>query len=101
MAKGKYEYWLTEEQAIKELKANVRWELVGNEKDLEDNIVKNIKEICNGLYLPEIKEIGRQKMIDAGGFYIKPDIMIRHIDGTMTIFEVKKDNSNFFSLPLL
>ena len=95
MAKGKYEYWLTEEQAIKELKANVRWELVGNEKDLEDNIVKNIKEICTGLYLPEIKEIGRQKMIDAGGFYIKPDIMIRHIDGTMTIFEVKKDNSKY------
>lgn len=42
MAKGKYEYWLTQEQTIKELKANVMWESVGNEKNLEDNIVENI-----------------------------------------------------------
>lgn len=95
MAKGKYEKWLTQEQAIKELKANVLWELIGNEKDLEDNIVENIKEICEGLHLPPIKEIGRQKMINTGEFYIKPDIMVRHNDGTMTVFEVKKDNAKY------
>lgn len=95
MARGKYEYWLTQEQTIKELKANVMWESVGNEKNLEDNIVENIEEICEGLHLPLIEAIGRQKMINTGEFFVKPDIMVRHIDGTMTVFEVKKDNAKY------
>lgn len=95
MAKGKYEYWLTPEENIKELKKEPRYIFIGNEKEFEDNIAENIEEICQGLRLPPIKTIGRQKMINIDNFYIKPDIMIRHIDGTMTVFEVKKINEKY------
>lgn len=127
MARGKFEYWLTEDglallkewardgitdsasgvistknvyakenisnkRLIEELKRPVMHECVGKEKDFEENVLANIDLICDCLNLPDIKAVDGQKMISAGGFFIKPDIMVRHIDGTMTVFEVKKAN---------
>lgn len=68
------------------------YEFIGKEKDFEDYIYENIDEICGGLGLPAIIAKDRQRMIHCSNFQIKPDIMIRHIDGTMTVFEVKKAN---------
>lgn len=83
---------LTREKIIELLNEPLLFDIEGSEKVLEDNVYENIDLICEGLGLPPIVTIGRQKLINAGGFYIKPDLMVRHIDGTMTVFEVKKRN---------
>ena len=80
---------------IKELKRPIIFEFLGNEKMLEENIVDNIDEICAGLNLPLVQCVVRQKMINVGSFCIKPDIIVRHKDGTMTVFEVKKANQKY------
>lgn len=95
MAKGKYEEWLQPEGLLNELKRPILYQCIGNEKVLEQNIIDNIDLICRCLELPEIKIVGGQRMIDAGSFFIKPDIMIRHTDETMTVFEVKKTNEKY------
>lgn len=95
MAIGKYQEWLGFDGLLSELKKPIMYEIVGNEKDLENNIAENIEEICSLLGLPEIIAIGRQKMTEAGGFFIRPDIEVRHADETMTIFEVKKANNKY------
>lgn len=130
MARGKFEYWLTEDgltllegwardgltdnasgvvstksvyvkenighkKLIEELKRSVMYECPGKEKDFEENVLANIDLICDCLNLPDIKAVGSQKMIDADGFFIKPDIMVRHVDGAMTVFEVKKANEKY------
>ena len=73
----------------------LRYEFIGNEKDFEESISENIDEICAGMGLPPIVAVGRQRMIHLNGFQIKPDILIRHDDGTMTVFEVKKANERY------
>lgn len=111
MAKGKYADWITPdgleqredngncfltiEQAVSELKKPMRFSFVGNEKAFEDEIVRDIEEICEGLFLPPVKTKDRQRLIKVSGFHIKPDILVRHEDGTMTIFEVKKTNEKY------
>lgn len=86
---------MDKETIIRELKCSFKYEFAGNEKRFEENIVENIDLICTGLGLPEIAEIGEQKMIKVDNFYIRPDIMIRHVDGSITIFEVKKGNEKY------
>ena len=78
-----------------EMKQPLRYEFIGNEKAFEDHIYENIEEICDGLHLPTIIAKDRQRMFHVDGFQIKPDIMVRHIDGTMTVFEVKKANEKY------
>lgn len=78
-----------------ELKKPLEYEYIGNEKAFEDYIFENIDEICNGIALPPIFAKERQRLIKCDDFQIKPDIMIRHIDGTMTVFEVKKANEKY------
>lgn len=97
MAKGKYEYWISPEDVIKELKSLVYYQCRGNEKELEENIIENIDLICGVLGLPEIEDVGNQKTIKIGGFFIRPDILIRHKDGSMTVFEVKKNSEKYSS----
>ena len=80
---------------ISELKKPLQYEFIGKEKDFEDYIFSNIDEICEGLGLPVIIAKDRQIMIHCDNFQIKPDILIRHIDGTMTVFEVKKVNEKY------
>lgn len=75
-----------------EMRKPLRYEFIGNEKAFEDHIFGNIEEVCAGLGLPAIIAKDRQRMIHCDNFQIKPDIMVRHIDGTMTVFEVKKAN---------
>ncbi|MCD8190419.1 MAG: hypothetical protein LUD78_09420 [Clostridiales bacterium] len=86
---------MDKETIIHELKCPLRYEFVGNEKRFEENIVENIDLICMGLGLPEIAKIGEQKMIKVDGFFIRPDIIVRHVDGSMTVFGVKKVNEKY------
>lgn len=83
------------EKAIAEMRRPLRYEFIGNEKAFEDSIAENMEEICAGMELPPIVTMDRQRMISACGFQIKPDIMVRHKDGTMTVFEVKKANEKY------
>ena len=78
-----------------EVKKPLQYLFIGKEKEFEDYIFENIEEICEGLGLPEITIKDRQRMIHCGDFQIKPDILVRHIDGTMTVFEVKKANEKY------
>lgn len=78
-----------------ELKKPLQYVFIGNESAFEDYIYANIDEICDGLSLPTIIDKDRQRMFRCDGFQIKPDIMVRHIDGTMTVFEVKKANEKY------
>ncbi|KAK9680601.1 hypothetical protein QE152_g38898 [Popillia japonica] len=87
---AKYEEWITPEGLLDELKKPIMYQMSGNEKNLESNIIDNIDLVCECLKLPKIEIVDSQRMIDANGFYIKPDILVRHIDETMTVFEVKK-----------
>lgn len=95
MRKMKESVFLTHEELLAELNKPVLHECVGNEKILEDNVFENIDLICQKLSLPEIYAVDRQRRVDAGGFSVKPDIIVRHIDGSFTIFEVKKANSKY------
>ena len=86
---------LTIKDTIDELKKPMMYEIIGNESVLEDNVFENIDQICELLSLPKIVEVARQKMIKICDFQIKPDIMVRHVDETMTIFEVKRTNQKY------
>lgn len=78
------------ESIIKYLREDVVWEFDGSEYDFESNVIEHIDEICKFLDLPDIESVHRQRQIRASDFQIKMDIVIRHIDQTATIFEVKK-----------
>jgi len=75
------------------LKEPIRWEFDGSEKEFEDNVAEHIEEICLHLDLPAIESIYRQRQIRMNGFQVIMDIVVRHLDQTATIFEVKKANS--------
>ena len=86
---------LTISELLKELKSPVKYECQGKEKDFEDNVVDNMDLICDCLGLPPIKFIDRQHRLRFKEFDIQPDIMVRHTDDTMTIFEVKKASEKY------
>lgn len=86
------------EWAVSELKKPLRFEFVGNEKEFEDSIFEDIEEICEGLGLPPVTVKDRQRLIRTEGFQIKPDIIVRHADASMTVFEVKKASHKFPAL---
>lgn len=88
-------YKLTPKEALAYLKSPIRYEFMGAEKEFEENVVDNIDQICDCLALPEIVAVKRQKRFDAGGFAIVPDIIVRHKDGSLTVFEVKKANEKY------
>ncbi len=75
------------------LKEPLRHEFVGNEKDFEGMIYDNLRDICKELGLPEILVAERQKIVKLDDIQIRMDIIVRHVDDTITIFEVKKVNS--------
>ena len=81
------------EDSVKILKEPLRYEYIGSEKDFEGMIYDNIREICAGLGLPEIIAVERQKSVKLDDIQIRMDIIVRHTDDTITIFEVKKVNS--------
>ena len=80
------------EDIVEELKKPCLYEFQGNEKEFEENIFINIDQICEALALPQIVAIERQKCIQLDSFQCIPDIIVRHSDGTITVFEVKKIN---------
>ena len=86
---------LTKEQSRAEMMNRLEYMFIGKEKEFEDYIYSNIEEICSILGLPAILLKDRQKMIHCDNFQIKPDIMVRHNDGTMTVFEIKKANEKY------
>lgn len=84
---------LSKEQFHQRLQEPVQYECIGNEDMLEENVIDNLDQICEGLDISEPMEVYRQKEIFADGFKIRPDIIIRHKDETRTIIEVKKFNN--------
>ena len=89
------EYEDIQKMVITELKKPVMYECIGKEKEFEQNVVDNIDLICDCLSLPEIYAVDRQKRIDVDNFSIKPDIIVRHLDDSFTIFEVKRYNDKY------
>lgn len=79
--------------AIDMLKEPLRFEFVGKECDFEKCIVDDIAEIVKNLGLPDIQVVERQKTVTLSDIQIRMDIIVRHVDDTITIFEVKKVNS--------
>ncbi len=79
---------------IKQLREPTRWEFQGNEKEFEENIFANLDQIIEGLGLPNIRVAERQRQIRFNGFQAIMDIIVRHVDDSATIFEVKKASMN-------
>lgn len=86
---------MTIQEALDEMQRPLRYEFIGNEKEFEESIFANIEEICAGMNLPQIVAKDRQRLFTLHGFHVKPDILVRHNDGSMTIFEVKKANEKY------
>lgn len=77
---------------IELLKEEQRYIFEGNEKDYENHIIANLDLIVDSLGLPDISTYRQQKQIRFENNQIIMDILVRHIDGSATIFEVKKTN---------
>lgn len=77
---------------IEKLSEPIHWEFMGNEKEFEENVFENLDQIVEGLGLPPITVKDRQVQIRFNGYQIIMDIVVRHKDGSATIFEVKKAN---------
>lgn len=77
---------------LEELRKPIMWEFEGNESEFEENIFININEIVELMGLPQISAKERQVQIRFNGYQAIMDIVVRHVDGSATIFEVKKAN---------
>lgn len=87
---------MTFDEIMEELEKPVKWEFDGNESEFETNLLEHIEEIRLALRLPLIEAVGRQKQIRlSDDSQIIMDIVVRHTDGTATIFEVKKYNNKY------
>lgn len=85
--------YIDTETAVKMLREPLRYEFIGKETDFEENIFENLSEIVKNLGLPDVQTAERQKTIALSDIQIRMDIVVRHVDDTITIFEVKKVNS--------
>lgn len=77
---------------LEELRKPIMWEFEGDESEFEENIFININEIIELMGLPPIIAKERQVQIRFNGYQAIMDIVVRHNDGSATIFEVKKAN---------
>lgn len=82
---AKYDEWITEEAG-----KPIEFLFKGNEKEYENHIVEHIHEICEGMKLPPVLIVEQQKQVRFDGNQIIMDIVCRHEDDSLTIFEVKK-----------
>ena len=83
---------LTEEQTIEMLKEKQQYEFTGKEKEYERHILEHLDDLITCLELPKIKVVESQRRIAFDDFSIRPDIIVRHIDGTLSVFEIKCTN---------
>lgn len=83
-------YEMENHNIIEKLREPIKHEFIGGEKEFEENVLANIKEICEGLNLPEIKYTKSQQKIVLKNNQIIIDILVTHIDDSASIFEVKK-----------
>lgn len=77
------------------LEEKQRYFFIGQEKQFEEYVVSNIDDICEGLCLPRVKKIKRQKRYDLPSFSIKPDLIVIHEDDTFSVFEIKCTNPKY------
>lgn len=89
MSRDRTSRWLTQEEVIETIKERQRYFFNGGEKEFEEYVLESLEDICEGLGLPPIGEVERQKRINVGEFAIQPDIVVWHTDGTGSIFEIK------------
>ena len=83
------------EQSIKMVNEKQKYFFIGKEKEYEEYLVDGMSDICEGLGLPPISDIKTQQRFNLDTFSIKPDIMVFHSDGTLSVFEVKCSNSRY------
>lgn len=86
---------ITFEEGMAELCRPIIHEFGGNEKEFEKMVVMNMDQICQHLNLPPIKAVETQRRIKCDNFAIKPDIIVKHTDKTITVFEVKKRSEKY------
>jgi hypothetical protein len=75
------------------LRGPILWEFMGNEKEFEEMVVEHIFELCAMLNLPAPVSLQRQKQLRLSTFQCILDILVKHEDDSVTIFEVKKANN--------
>lgn len=80
---------------MEELQKDYYYKEPGKEKDFENRIVACIVELCYGLGLPFPSRLARQKEYRLDGFKIRPDLIMFHDDGSVTVFEIKKANEKY------
>lgn len=68
-----------------------RYDFKGNESDIENHILSNIKDISSYCNWGSITKIKQQNYIRCSQGHIINDIMLWHNNGTGTIIEVKKN----------
>ncbi len=71
-----------------------RFNFVGSEKDFEFHLIDNLEDISKSCGWGEIKRRERQFTIRQDKSRVIADLMIWHTDGTGTIIECKKSNTN-------
>lgn len=69
-----------------------RYFFIGKEKEFEDYVVENLNDLCDGLGLPKVKKVKRQKRYTMDTYSIKPDLIVIHDDDTYSVFELKCTN---------
>ena len=84
------------DEVVELLKMPQKYRLEGCELDLQHNFVDNLMDICKGLNLCPPKYVFEQKRYDSEciGFSIITDVIVKHTDNTLTIFERKKASKN-------
>ena len=84
--------FLTLSESIHEMESEYYFREQGKESDFESRIYNCLVELCYGLGLSPIRKVERQKLYSFEGYRMKPDIMVFHTDGSITVFEIKKAN---------
>ncbi|MFT8319336.1 MAG: hypothetical protein ABF649_00705 [Bacillus sp. (in: firmicutes)] len=79
-------------QSVEILKEPILHEFIGNEKAFELYVKECLPEIFKNMKLPEIRSIKQQHQIKVDGIQIRLDLIVQHIDESMSVIEVKCPN---------
>ena len=87
--------FLTPEQAKAKLQEEQKRFFIGQEKEFEEYVLKNLDDICRGLSLPPALRVIQQLRKDLPTFLIRPDVFVVHADMTTSVFEIKCSNAKY------
>lgn len=84
---------LTPEQSWAELKSDLRYEFDGDERKFEDYVADALPEIFEQLGVPPIDRLEHQSVVRGVDYWVRLDLLVRHVDRTLSVVEVKKCRS--------